>query len=171
MIIRKTSRKKRSKVWTTPTEELSRIVKQSHNIAQVLKHFGYKPTGGTHTLLKHRLETDGIDFSHMKMGYYSNVGRHFNYKMTKQEALDTLFLQNSDRCSNIIRKYVKYYSFLEYKCVICKNDGNWNGTTLSLQLDHKNGINNDHRLENLRWLCPNCHSQTATFGSKNRIRT
>jgi len=44
------------------------------------------------------------------------------------------------------------------------------GKTLSLELDHINGINNDNRLENLRFLCPNCHSQTTTYGSRNQQR-
>lgn len=38
---------------------------------------------------------------------------------------------------------------------------------MALQLDHKNGVNNDHRLENLRFLCPNCHAITETFAGKN----
>lgn len=44
----------------------------------------------------------------------------------------------------------------------------WNNKALSLQLDHINGVNTDNRVENLRWLCPNCHSQTDTYGSKNK---
>jgi hypothetical protein len=48
----------------------------------------------------------------------------------------------------------------------------WNEKKLTLQLDHINGIRNDHRLENLRWLCPNCHSQTETFcGKQNTGKT
>jgi ribosomal protein S27AE len=47
----------------------------------------------------------------------------------------------------------------------------WRGKPLSIQIDHRNGIRDDHRLENLRMLCPNCHSQTATFGAKNRKRS
>ncbi len=38
---------------------------------------------------------------------------------------------------------------------------------LSMHLDHVNGVRNDNRLENLRMLCPNCHSQTPTYGGRN----
>jgi 5-methylcytosine-specific restriction endonuclease McrA len=43
----------------------------------------------------------------------------------------------------------------------------WNGSEISFELDHINGVNNDNRIENLRILCPNCHSQTKTFRGKN----
>ena len=46
----------------------------------------------------------------------------------------------------------------------------WRGKPLAIQLDHRNGIRDDHRPENLRMLCPNCHSQTETFAGKNRGR-
>ena len=57
---------------------------------------------------------------------------------------------------------------LELRCYKCNNSGNWMGEPLTLQLEHKNGNNKDHRLENLELLCPNCHSQTPTWGGKNR---
>jgi hypothetical protein len=47
----------------------------------------------------------------------------------------------------------------------------WRGRPLSIQLDHVNGIRDDHRVENLRMLCPNCHSQTDTFAAKNRKKS
>ena len=57
---------------------------------------------------------------------------------------------------------------LEYKCACCGNIGEWQGQKLTLQLDHINGKNNDHRIENLRFLCPNCHSITETYAGKNK---
>ena len=59
---------------------------------------------------------------------------------------------------------------IEYACDKCDNMGTWENEPLTLQLDHINGINNDNRIENLRLLCPNCHSQTQTFAGKNKIK-
>jgi len=53
------------------------------------------------------------------------------------------------------------------KCEEC-GVAEWNGKQLNIQLDHINGNSHDHRLENLRMLCPNCHSQTETYSGKNK---
>lgn len=55
------------------------------------------------------------------------------------------------------------------KCECC-GIIDWNGSPISMHLDHINGDHYDHRLENLRILCPNCHSQTDTHGSKKLKR-
>lgn len=52
-------------------------------------------------------------------------------------------------------------------CEVC-GLSEWLGKPINCELDHINGKRTDHRLENLRILCPNCHSQTETFRSKNR---
>jgi Zn finger protein HypA/HybF involved in hydrogenase expression len=65
-----------------------------------------------------------------------------------------------------VRKQILKEGLLNYKCDSC-DITEWNGKSISLELDHINGKRDDHRLENLRFLCPNCHSQTRTFRGKN----
>lgn len=57
-----------------------------------------------------------------------------------------------------------------YACSECGNKGNWNGKELSLQVDHIDGNSDNNAFENLRILCPNCHSQTETYGYKGRTK-
>ncbi len=58
-------------------------------------------------------------------------------------------------------------NLLEYKCSNCEIS-NWLGKSLALHLDHIDGNSHNHKLENLRLLCPNCHSQTDTWCGKNK---
>jgi hypothetical protein len=53
------------------------------------------------------------------------------------------------------------------KCLHCKIDQIWNGKPLVFQLDHINGDRSNNERVNLRALCPNCHTQTETFGSRS----
>ena len=54
------------------------------------------------------------------------------------------------------------------KCEVCETDSVWNNKPLNMELDHIDGDRTNHRLENLRMICPNCHSQTETYRSRNR---
>lgn len=65
-----------------------------------------------------------------------------------------------------LKERILKFKLLEYKCSEC-NICEWNGKFISLQLDHIDGNNKNHLFENLRLLCPNCHSQTDTYAGKN----
>ena len=82
--------------------------------------------------------------------------------------LEEVLTENSPVTRKVLITYLAKYNVLDYKCAICGNIGEWNGISLTLQIDHINGIRNDNRKENLRWLCPNCHSQTDTYCGKNK---
>lgn len=61
----------------------------------------------------------------------------------------------------------RYYKRTPNVCEMCGQGDSWNGNFLRLQIDHKNGDSSDNRLENLRKICPNCHTQTGTFSWRN----
>lgn len=68
--------------------------------------------------------------------------------------------------SNKLRTRLIQEGIKTHKCEWCGNK-EWRGKPISLEVDHINGIRNDHKLENLRLLCPNCHAQTNTYRGKN----
>lgn len=155
-------------------EWLSELCAESHSYAEVLKKAGRKQGGGSQELLKKKIAEYGIDISHF-------TGQLWNKGKTKEEdsriasrekyKIEDIFIENSPYNRRVVRDYILRHNLLKYQCALCGNDGEWQGQSLSLQLDHINGINNDNRLENLRWLCPNCHSQTETFSGRNRNKS
>jgi transcriptional antiterminator Rof (Rho-off) len=56
--------------------------------------------------------------------------------------------------------------FVEYKCSCC-GISEWQGKAISLQIDHIDGNSKNNVKENIRWLCPNCHTQTHNWGFRN----
>lgn len=90
--------------------------------------------------------------------------------MSKAWELNEIFCKDSKYCvksSSKLRHKIIKHNLIPYICDICSNNGIWNNKNLSLQVDHINGDPYDHRLDNLRFLCPNCHTQTDNYGSKN----
>ena len=111
--------------------------------------------------VKERIKLLNIDTSHFK-------GRKSKSSSNPIYTLEEILVENSSY-ENIARlkSRILKANLLEYKCMNCGNTGEWNGKPLVLQLEHKNGKHNDHRLFNLCFLCPNCHSQTDTYAGKN----
>lgn len=138
-------------------EQLEQIVKESYNYRQVLTKLGYSNNrGGNYETLKKRIEKYNIDINHFALDNTNKVIR------TKEN----VFCENSTVTQVTLKRWYLKQPNLLYQCDCC-GLSEWQNKPISLQLDHKNGINNDNRLENLRLLCPNCHSQTNTFCGKH----
>lgn len=101
------------------------------------------------------------------------------HKETRKEKVfmdlsEHIFVQNSQFTAKRVKETIKNLKLLSYKCFnhLCilheQENPLWCGEPIVLHLDHKNGISDDHRLENLRWLCPNCHSMTETYCGRNK---
>ena len=158
-------RKRTSPIWTVAKEELEDIVKNAVTLAEVLRKLQLDPhgSGSRYRSLKERFKEDNIDYSHIVLGQFSNQGRKFP---TKAVPLEEVMVENSTYSRGTLKKRLLKDGILENKCNECGQNEEWNGQRLVMILDHINGINNDHRLENLRMLCPNCNSQQKTFAGK-----
>ena len=83
-------------------------------------------------------------------------------------SIDEIFVLNSPVSHKVMRGYVERHHLLEYKCQKCGCDGQWQDGIIALEIHHINGNNKDHRLENLEYLCPNCHALTDTYAGRNK---
>ena len=81
---------------------------------------------------------------------------------------EEIFTENSRFSNELVKQRIVSQDLLEYKCVNCGLGDTWQGETIILDLDHINGNNADNRISNLRFLCPNCHSQTSTYKGRNK---
>ena len=158
-------RKRTSPIWTISKDKLERIVKNSDSLAKVLKQINLDPygSGSRYRSLKERLKIDSIDYSHIRLGSFSNSGRNFD---SKAISLKEIMVENSTYSRNHLKRRLLENNILENCCAICGQEPTWKNIKLVMVLDHINGVRNANRLENLRLLCPNCNSQQKTFAGK-----
>ena len=157
-------RKRTSLIWTIDKEELREVVRNSITYLNVFRYLGMD-CHKSYPILKKRLDEDGIDHSHIE-----NVKVHLKRVPNPVKPVEEYL--GIGKVSNSLRGRLLKEGYLEDRChnENCSVTGKeWLNMPITLQLDHINGNKFDNRLENLRMLCPNCHSQTSTFGSKNRI--
>ena len=154
-------RNKISPIWRLSKDQFQSLIEKSNTIGQVLAYFGIENHGGNYKTFRRRCEQDGIDFSKFK-GNFSKGG-------WTVVPLAKLLVVNSEYSRSSLKKRLIEEGLLKNECSCCGQQPIWNGQKLVMVLDHKNGINNDNRLENLRLLCPNCNSQTSTFAGRANL--
>lgn len=159
-------RKHYSALYKIEDKEFALIVKEAKSYADILRRVNLAYKGGNINTVKRRIELLKLDDSHIPKGMGSNKNRVFDCtRYTLEEAKNTVFIIDSRMNRGRVKNLLIRFNLIPYKCE-CGIEGSWRGKKLSLQLEHKNGTANDNRLENLCFMCPNCHSQTSTFSGK-----
>lgn len=151
-------------------EDLLKLVPECSSLRQILLKLNLTASGANYLALPKRIKELGLSTSHF-------LGRaHLKFRThtwnSKYSLKDILVEDSSYNNTSTLKRRLLKANLLKYKCFGCDLT-EWNTRVhssqkkLNLQLDHINGIRSDNRLENLRLLCPNCHSMTDNFAGRN----
>lgn len=141
-------------------DKLKEVALIARNYADILSLLGLHPSSGNYFTLKKYLEIYKIPFEK------KSIRREEFIKKTYSD--EECFKEGSNISRHHVKKRVIKNNLIPLKCSKCGIGTVWNNKHLVLQLEHINGINNDNRLENLAFICPNCHSQTDTYAARNK---
>ena len=153
-------------------EWLEELCSDSYSLAEVLRKAGRKQAGGNQSILKKKIEEFNIDVSHFtgeRWQWSPNLQTTLKEDAINREkyTLKEVFCKNSPVTQKMLRGYIERHKIKEYKCEKCGCDGNWQDGIIALELHHKDGDNTNNELNNLQYLCPNCHALTDTYRGKN----
>ncbi len=152
-----------------PKDKLMLVVAKSHSVVEVLKHLGItSKSGNMHAYITSLIRKYEIDCSHFK-------NRSHHIPTSKRHFSEILILRSDGtrQRSHVLRRAL-LDAGIEERCK-CGLGPIWNDKPLRLHVDHEDGNSSDDRIDNLRFLCPNCHSQTETYAktktslAKNRV--
>jgi Zn finger protein HypA/HybF involved in hydrogenase expression len=154
----------RLRKWTK--EDFVSAVNSATSIAQVLIRLGLHPTGANYKTIHRYVKEYELTTDHW-LGQGHLKGK--NHSWNPCRSLNEICSENSTYTSTSkLKKRLLEAGLLQNKCSLCEQLPIWHGQSLVLVLDHVNGVSTDNRLENLRILCPHCHSQTSTFAGRNK---
>lgn len=139
------------------------IVHESESIAGVLRGLGYSHQSTAYRFARRHIKRLSLDTSHFTGQSHGKSGMaHF---VPTEELLQRTATAGTHLKHRLIRE-----GRLSYECAEC-GLSDWRGKPLSLQMDHIDGDRSHNNIENLRLLCPNCHTQTPTFGRRGYKRS
>jgi HNH endonuclease len=146
-------------------EQFIEAVKTNFSIRNVLKTLGLAPAGGSYKLFHARIKKLNLDTSHFTGQAYLK-GK--NHDWAPKTSLEEILIEDSSYANtSALRRRLLKEGLLQDKCKRC-GITEWQGEKLSLHLDHIDGDNTNNSIENLRVLCPNCHSLTPTYCGRNK---
>lgn len=148
---------------------LQEAVNKSLSMAEVCRKLNIRPAGGNYKTIKEKLKFFNISTAHFT-GQGWNTGLQCR-PTTLIKPLSDILVENSTYTSSSgLKKRLIKEGLKKDECERCKISI-WEGEKLALELEHVNGLNMDNRLENLKILCPNCHSLTATYRGRSKIKS
>jgi hypothetical protein len=142
--------------------ELRAVVPAASTLTEVLRHFGLRPAGGNHRLLRHWLDRWNISTEHF-------TGTPAGPPRRKAIPLEQVMVRGSTYQRSQLKQRLYDTGLKQRRCELCGQGEEWCGARMALILDHINGTADDNRLENLRIVCPNCAATLDTHcGRGNR---
>jgi 5-methylcytosine-specific restriction endonuclease McrA len=148
-------------------EVLAEAVAASASIAGVLRHLGVPLSGGMHAHISRRIKFFDLDTRHFT-GQGHNRGLLSRDRQTAEQIL-VVRMPGSGRAKPRMLRRALIESGVPYQCAACGVGGTWNGMPLILHVDHIDGNYLDCQPSNVRFLCPNCHSQTPSWAGGNKL--
>lgn len=144
-------------------ESLQAVANRARSFLDMTRVLGLKPHGGTASHLKKRCEKFGVCTDHFVGMAWAGGTRPSNRK----SASEILVIERTKTARRPRYQLCRALREIGRKevCGYCGQSAVWNGKPLVLQIDHRNGDVFDNRASNLAFACPNCHSQTPTFGN------
>lgn len=146
-------------------EQLVAAVKVSYSYREVISILGLIPAGGNYAQVQTRIRVLGIETLHFR-GSRWNTGK--KYHTNSRPALEVLLNKGSSVQSYKLKRRLFEVSLKDERCELCGWAERASDGRVPVELDHINGDHSDNRLENLRILCPNCHSLQPTHRGKNK---
>jgi hypothetical protein len=155
--------------WTR--EILAATVSASTNMCEVLRRLGVEVVGGQHTHISRRIKAYDIDTSHFTSAVRTENMRDNRRRRTPGEILVEDLSAHAKRIpSNRLKRAILELG-MEEQCALCGIEAVWRGQPLPLEVDHIDGNWRNNRINNLRFLCPNCHSTTDTYRGRHTGRS
>jgi len=150
-------------------DTFEKIIKESNTIYEVLLKLGKNTSSASYKQFHRIIKKHQIDISHLIINRSEFIKKMYVDGRMKKIPTDEIFKENSTISRNVLKRRIILENLLKYECFKCGNDGNWNGERITLILDHINGVNNDNRLVNLRFTCPNCNATLETHCIGHKI--